>query len=249
MISRTIVAAVALIAVASARTITVTNACSFTIWPAIYTAPSLPPPGVPTGWEAPAGSSKSFSVPNDWKSGAIWARQGCNFSSTAVGDQQCATGGCPGGLQCTGVGVPPITLAEFSLNDNAVDYVDVSVVNGFNFPVEITNNKGCPQPGCTADLNAGCPARLKGPVDSAGTVLGCNSACSANLDGTPQDSANCCTGSHSTPATCPKSHVQFYDYFKSSCPDAYAFAYDEGSGPLWVCTASKLADYTVTFCP
>lgn len=29
-------------------------------------------PNVPTGWEAPAGSSRSFTVPDNWKAGRIW---------------------------------------------------------------------------------------------------------------------------------------------------------------------------------
>ncbi|EJD35460.1 Osmotin, thaumatin-like protein [Auricularia subglabra TFB-10046 SS5] len=240
-----------LVAAVSARTVTVVNACPFTIWPAVYTDPSRnpgPPAGVPAGWEAPAGSSKSFSVPDGWKSGTIWARRECAFNNASLGEQQCATGGCPGGLECTGIGAPPVTLTEFNLDDNTVDWVDVSLVNGFNLPVHITNNQGCPESSCPIDLNSGCPAPLIGPVDSAGTVLGCNSACSANLDGTPQDSANCCTGSHSTPAECPAHGVQYYDYFKSRCPQAHAFAYDAPSSPL-ICSASRLADYTITFCP
>ncbi|KAA1116010.1 hypothetical protein PGTUg99_032384 [Puccinia graminis f. sp. tritici] len=61
----------------------------------------------------------------------------------------------------------------------------------------------------------------------------------ANLDGNHGDSANCCTGSHNTADTCPKDKVQFYDFFKNSCPDAYAYAYDESSqSALWTCNQS-----------
>ena len=86
------------------------------------------------------------------------------------------------------------------------------------------------------------------------------------------DSANCCSGSHNTPDTCPPSGellninsfykalnfvcfysnagVSFYSYFKSNCPNAYAYAYDESSGTaLWTCDSTKKADYTLTFCP
>ena len=31
-------------------------------------------PDQPNGWEAPAGSSVSFNVPEDWKAGRIWVR-------------------------------------------------------------------------------------------------------------------------------------------------------------------------------
>lgn len=37
--------------------------------------------------------------------------------------------------------------------------------------------------------------------------------------------------------------------FKSNCPDAYAYAYDESSGSaLWTCPKAKKANYTLTFC-
>jgi hypothetical protein len=39
-------------------------------------------------------------------------------------------------------------------------------------------------------------------------------------------------------------------YFKSNCPNAYAYAYDESSeSALFTCTSTLEADYTVTFCP
>lgn len=77
----------------NSRTFTVTNNCPFTIWwaydltapkylvsltimnrPAVFTDLNVASnvPNQPTGWEAPAGSSISFSVPDDWKAGRIW---------------------------------------------------------------------------------------------------------------------------------------------------------------------------------
>jgi hypothetical protein len=39
-------------------------------------------------------------------------------------------------------------------------------------------------------------------------------------------------------------------YFKGSCPNSYAYAYDESSGTaLFTCPTDQLADFTVTFCP
>ena len=64
-----------------------------------------------------AGATTSFSVPDNWKSGRIWPRTECDFS-TNPGPTSCATGGCNGGLECdanTGTGVPPATVAEFTL--------------------------------------------------------------------------------------------------------------------------------------
>ena len=72
----------------------------------------------------------------------------------------------------------------------------------------------------------------------------------SHLTLSPDDSANCCSGSHNTADTCPPDGVQYYDYFKDSCEDSYVYAYDESSGTaLWTCDSNLRADYTVTFCP
>lgn len=241
---------------ADARTFTVTNRCSYTIWPAIFTGPSAnkSTPDYSTGWEAQPDASVSFTVPNDWTAGRIWGRTDCNFNNDSASGQTCLTAWCIGGLKCnptTGTGVPPATVAEWTLNgDDSQDYYDVSLVDGFNLPMQITNNVGCSVAGCTADLNSVCPSVLKGPTNSSGDTLGCQSACDANLSGDTTDSPNCCSGSYSTAATCPPSGVEYYSFFKGNCPDAYAYAYDESSGTaLWKCDSSLSADYTLTFCP
>lgn len=232
-----------------ARTFTVANNCSYTVWPAIYTGSSGAAPDQPTGWEAQPHTSVSFSVPNDWDSGRIWGRLACDFSNSSTG-QTCLSGSCSGGLKCTAPGNTPASLAEWTLSAGSSDFYDVSLVDGFNVPLAITNNVGCSVASCPVDLDAICPKSLQGPTNSSGTVLGCMSACDANLSGNPSDSPNCCSGSHGTAATCPSSGVDYYSFFKGNCPDAYAYAYDESSGSaLWTCDASKNADYTLTFCP
>nr|ANC28050.1 thaumatin-like protein [Polyporus umbellatus] len=240
---------------ALARTFTVYNGCPFTIWPAIFTDLNVASnvPSYPTGWEAAAYTAVSFYVPDNWKAGRIWARRDCDFSSNP-GPNSCLDGGCNGGLQCdphTGTGVPPATVAEWTLQgDGWLDYYDVSLVDGYNLPARINNNKGCGVPSCPVDLGPNCPAALKGPFDSSGFPVGCRSACEANLDGNQANSANCCSGSHNTPATCPSSGVAYYSYFKDNCPNSYAYAYDESSGTaLWTCDSNLAADYTLTFCP
>ncbi|RDX57534.1 thaumatin-like protein [Polyporus arcularius HHB13444] len=239
---------------AAARTFTVVNKCPYTIWPALFTDSNVSPskPDQTTGWEQAAGQTVTFNVPNDWQAGRIWGRRDCDFS-TNPGPNSCVTGGCNGGLVCdpvTGGGVPPATLAEFTLGLNGLpDNYDVSLVDGYNLPVRIDNNKGCPVADCPVDLAPSCPAEIQGPFDADGDPVGCKSACLAGLDN-PADSANCCTGSHNMPATCPPSGVKYYSYFKQNCPNAYAYAYDESSGSaLFTCDAALAADYTITFCP
>ncbi|CAE6470644.1 unnamed protein product [Rhizoctonia solani] len=215
------------------RTFTVYNACPFTIWPAIFTDlnAGTSVPSIENGWEAPAYSKRSFTNP---------------------GIKSCLTGGCNGGLACdskTGVGLPPVTFAEFTLGASGQDYTDVSLVDGFNLPMRISNTAGCKTAECTVNLNKDCPEPLKGPVDANGTVAACKSACLAQLS-PPANSPSCCTGDFNTPATCPPSGVEYYSYFKQRCPYSYVYSYDESSGTsLLTCPSSKKADYTVTFCP
>ncbi|KAH6904844.1 thaumatin-like protein [Coprinopsis sp. MPI-PUGE-AT-0042] len=229
---------------ASARIITVYNACPFTIWPAMFTGVGARP-NYPTGWEARSFTKVDITVPDNWTAGRIWARRNCNFSNGATGPNTCISGGCNGGLQCTNPGVPPVSLAEFTLNASGnKDFYDVSLVDG------LTTTGACPVAECPVDLGPDCPGPLRGPFDNTGFPLGCKSACIANLDGNPANSRNCCSGQFNTPQTCPRSGVAYYDYFKGRCPNSYAYAYDESSGnALFTCPASSFADYTITFCP
>jgi hypothetical protein len=102
-------------------------------------------------------------------------------------------------------------------------------------PLEITNTAGCSVASCPHDLGPNCqypcppayltslrfttefwagPDQLKGPFDSTGYPVGCKSYC--EVDPNPNNSPSCCTGSYSTPNTCPNSTVQYYSYFSAS---------------------------------
>ncbi|KAI0649305.1 thaumatin-like protein [Trametes meyenii] len=238
-----------------ARTFTVFNSCSYTVWPAIFTDLNVgsATPNHTTGWLLPAFDHVTFEVPDNWVSGRIWARTQCDFPNSNAGPASCLTGGCNGGLECdlhTGTGIPPATLAEFTLGINgAADSYDVSVVDGHNVPMKITNNKGCPEASCSVDLVKDCPEPLSAPKDANGKTAGCKTACSAGLSGYV-NSPDCCSGNFSSPSNCPSSGVQYYSYFKENCPRSYAYAFDESSGTaLFSCDASLKADYTITFCP
>ncbi|VDB85570.1 unnamed protein product [Peniophora sp. CBMAI 1063] len=232
-------------AVSADRTFTVKNQCSYTIWPGLFTQPGGAVPSQPTGWEMASGATTTFTVPDNWTAGRIWPRTECDFA-TNPGPTSCATGGCNRGLECTpvtGSGVPPATLAEFTLSSSSTDFYDVSIVDGFNVPLEITpSSSGCGTTTCSANLNPDCPAILQ-VKDASGAIVGCNSDCQVT-----HDSAACCTPPHSTPATCPSSGVPYYDYFKGQCPDAYVYAYDDASA-TFTCPGSDAAGYTITFCP
>ncbi|KAF8893588.1 thaumatin-like protein [Infundibulicybe gibba] len=227
------------------RTFVVTNNCPYTVWPAIFTDPKAgnQVPAHPRGWISPPGTSVSFSVPHEWKAGRIWGRRDCDFSKP--GEVACVTGSCIGGLECDpndGTGIPPVTVAEWTLGGGDDNY-DVSVVDGFNIPMTITTSEDCPTASCETDLNPDCPEVLRIPG-------GCKSACLCNLDGNKLNSPNCCTGSFNQSETCPMTGVAYYDYFKKGCKSGYVYAYDETSGTaLWTCPTQRKTDYTLTFCP
>ncbi|THH00316.1 hypothetical protein EW026_g2217 [Hermanssonia centrifuga] len=130
-------------------------------------------------------------------------------------------------------GVPPATLAEFTLSGVNNLYYDVSLVDGYNLPMRIDNDKGCGVLECPVDL---------------GPNLGCKSACEANLNGNPSNSADC-SGSHNTPASYPASGVAYYSYSKNNCPNAPSPITHTDDGVTYTCTSALAADYTVTFCP
>ncbi|OMO81829.1 Thaumatin [Corchorus capsularis] len=220
-------------------TFTLTNNCASTIWPASLTGAGAPQT---TGWVLNSKDSVTFDIPSPW-SGRFWARTQC--TTDATGKFKCATGDCASGqTACNGAGgVPPVSLAEFTLAaNNGQDFYDISLVDGFNLPLSIApqggSNSNCPAVTCQANLNAGCPLELQ-VKGSDGSVVACNSACSAFNQ--PQ---YCCTGAFGSPDTCPPTN--YSNYFKGQCPQAYSYAYDDKSG-LASCIGGP--NYIITFCP
>ncbi|XVF15919.1 hypothetical protein REPUB_Repub09cG0198000 [Reevesia pubescens] len=224
---------------AHSSTFTIVNKCSYTVWPGVLSGAGTPEIS-PTGFILPPGESTSISVPTSW-SGRLWGRTLCTKDSS--GKFSCLTGDCGSStLECPGAGaIPPATLAEFTLNGaGGLDFYDVSLVDGYNLPMMVTPHGGtggnCSSAGCAADLNGNCPLELKVVDGSEGVA--CKSACYAF-----GDPKYCCSGAYATPDTCkPSSYSQF---FKTACPTAYSYAYDDGTS-TFTCAA---ADYVITFCP
>ncbi|CAI9116669.1 OLC1v1017877C1 [Oldenlandia corymbosa var. corymbosa] len=220
----------------SAAVFTLQNSCSYTVWPGTLSGNGAAVLGG-GGFALSPGASIKVPAPGGW-SGRFWARTGCNFDDSGHGT--CSSGDC-GGLKCTGGGVPPVTLVEFTLGKDKTekDFYDVSLVDGYNVGVGVRPSGGsgdCQYAGCVADLNSNCPLELQ--VKDSGSVIACKSACSAFQ--TPE---YCCTGAHATPDTCtPTSYSKL---FKNACPSAYSYAYDDASS---TCTCAG-SDYTITFCP
>lgn len=204
------------------------------------------PPLSTTGFVLQPGESNAISLPPAW-SGRLWGRTLCSQDST-TGKFSCITGDCGSStVECAGGGAaPPATLAEFTLNGaGGLDFFDVSLVDGYNLPMTVepqggTGSGNCTATGCVVDLNSACPSELKvlSGGDGGGDGVACKSACEAFAD--PQ---YCCSGAYATPDTCkPSAYSQF---FKSACPRAYSYAYDDGTS-TFTCAS---ADYLVTFCP
>uniref|UniRef100_A0A5B6YK31 Putative thaumatin-like protein 1b n=1 Tax=Davidia involucrata TaxID=16924 RepID=A0A5B6YK31_DAVIN len=226
--------------VVSSATFTMVNKCDHTVWPGILSNAGIAQLST-TGFALQKGESKTITAPSSW-GGRFWGRTLCTEDST--GKFTCVTGDCGSGeLDCAGRGaVPPATLAEFTLDgDSGLDFYDVSLVDGYNLPMLVIPQGGtgrnCSTTGCVVDLNGACPSELK-VTSTDGKNVACKSACEAF--GQPQ---YCCSGAYNTPATCkPSSYSQL---FKSACPHAYSYAYDDGTS-TFTCAG---ADYLITFCP
>lgn len=122
---------------------------------------------------------------------------------------------------------------------SSMHYYDVSLVDGFNVPVEMApmgGGVGCGVAACAADLNRCCPSALE--VKRGGEIVGCKSGCLA-----AKSDKYCCRGEYAEPKNCKPSI--FGHLFKAICPMAYSYAYDESTG-LKMCRAPR---YVITFCP
>ncbi|XP_017786767.1 PREDICTED: pathogenesis-related protein 5-like [Nicrophorus vespilloides] len=196
------------------------------------------PPLANGGFVLNQNEQKSVHSDERW-AGRFWARTWCNPNS-----RHCETGDCGNRLECNGAGgVPPVTLAEITLRGHeGQDFYDISLVDGFNVVAKIQPLGGrgsCRTVGCNRDLNPNCPGPLR-LTGSAGYTIACYSACSKfNTD------QYCCRGQFGQPQSCNPATWQSNSasYFKSNCPDAYSYAYDDATS-TFTCVANA---YRVTF--
>ncbi|XP_057978716.1 pathogenesis-related thaumatin-like protein 3.5 [Malania oleifera] len=219
-----------------AAVFTLHNNCRNTVWPGI-----LPGAGKPTlmngGLRLRPAQSVNITAPAGW-SGRFWGRRFCSFDPSGR-NGTCATGDCGGSLHCAGAGgVPPATLAEFTLG-SPLDFYDVSLVDGYNMRMSVVPYGGsggsCTRVSCISDLNRHCPTALQ--VRRQGRVVGCKSACAAY--GSPE---YCCTGEYGSPKKCKP--TKYSKVFKAFCPSAYSYAYDDQTSTF----TCESAHYLITFC-
>ena len=145
----TLLLAAAFATCASATSFSITNQCSFTVWPA-----ATPVGG---GRQLNSGDTWSIDIPTGTSSGRIWGRTGCNFNGNSG---RCATGDCAGALSCILSGQPPFTLAEFTLRGD-MDSYDISVIDGFNIGMGFSCSTGV----ALQCRDSGCPAAYHQPND------------------------------------------------------------------------------------
>ncbi|CAK8579151.1 unnamed protein product [Lathyrus sativus] len=138
----------------------IVNQCPYTVWPA-----ATPYGG---GVQLNPGQVWNLDIPAGTPSGRIWGRTGCNFDRSGRGN--CQTGGCGNVISCTLSGQPPLTLAEFTLNGgNNQDYFDLSVIDGFNIPMQFApTSNGCNK--VRTCKRKSCPDAYQYPSDNTKTV-------------------------------------------------------------------------------
>uniref|UniRef100_A0ACD5TSF3 Uncharacterized protein n=1 Tax=Avena sativa TaxID=4498 RepID=A0ACD5TSF3_AVESA len=183
------------------------------------------------------GKTWTINLPKNTEIGSVWARTGCSFDGE--GNGSCQTGDCDGVLACERIGQPPITLAEFSLNQfESNSFFDISLSKGFNVPMEflpmpVKGHGGarCTRgPHCTADITSQCPSELKVPG-------GCISPCEAV---TNQSTAFCCF-------EIPCQSNKYSDFFVQMCPEALSSSSDSLTETAFNCPAG--VNYKIVFCP
>ncbi|XP_068654028.1 G-type lectin S-receptor-like serine/threonine-protein kinase At1g11330 [Aristolochia californica] len=196
------------------------NQCPYTVW-----AAGMPDAG---GRRLDTGEAWIIPMAANTTAGRIWGRTNCSFDNSGRGT--CQTGDCDGLLECKSYGSAPATLAEFALNRvGKMDFLDISLVNGFNIPLEFSPMTGCDQRiRCSADINGQCPVELRAPG-------GCNHPCTVF-----KASVYCCTNATS----CQPTYIS--NFFKEKCPDAYSYSQDDTSA-LFNCPGGT--NYRVIFCP
>ncbi|KAB1215592.1 Thaumatin-like protein [Morella rubra] len=198
----------------------VVNQCSYTVWAAAK-------PG--GGRQLDPGQAWSITVAFGSTLARIWGRTNCSFDGNGRG--QCQTGDCNKLLDCQGYGTPPNTLAEFALNQtNNEDFFDISLVDGFNVPLDLSpTTSACRGVRCAADINGQCPEKLRTPG-------GCNSPCTVF-----KTNQYCCTTGSGGCAP-----NEYSSFFKNMCPDAYSNSQDDQTSGF---TCPSGTNYRVVFCP
>uniref|UniRef100_A0A2N9EQH6 Thaumatin-like protein n=1 Tax=Fagus sylvatica TaxID=28930 RepID=A0A2N9EQH6_FAGSY len=147
----------------NAATFQIQNDCPYTVWAAAS-------PG--GGRRLDRGQSWTLQVAAGTAMARIWGRTNCNFDGSGRG--HCQTGDC-GVLECKGWGVPPNTLAEYALNQfGNKDFIDISLVDGFNIPMDFSPTTGsCGPTRFSKFFKQRCPDAYSYPQDDPTSTFTC----------------------------------------------------------------------------
>ncbi|KAI4326992.1 hypothetical protein L6164_019501 [Bauhinia variegata] len=211
-------AAILLFGLGYATRFDVRNQCPYTVWAAAV-------PG--GGKRLNQGETWTFNVNPGTMQGRIWGRTHCSFDESGRG--RCETGDCGGVLECESHGAPPNTQAEYGLNlYNNLDFFDISLVGGFNVPMEFSPTSiRCRGTRCAGDINSKCPGELK-------TAGGCYNPCTVF-----KTDQYCCYSGHCGPTS-------YSEFFKKRCPEACCYPADVATSTF---TCPSGTAYTLVFCP
>lgn len=147
--------------------ITFKNNCTQTIWVGQDGT-------IRDGWEMAPKATVVKSVPFGF-SGRWWPRTGCRFDASGKCPTQgvdcCDSGGCITsdptyfGLKCNGGGRPPVSLFEPTFDAHSgrgpIDYLDLSLVDGFSVPMQMAPTRGRTIPARTPGWRQASGARPK----------------------------------------------------------------------------------------
>lgn len=224
--------------------------------------------------------SHTLTVKQGWHV-AFWGRTGCSNNDN---DLKCATGAAVSNrdskdkLKAGGIGSTyPATKGEITFDGYGdQDFYDISIVDGFNLPVQIELVKGtfkkvgrkdsqydCTVAGGGADLNARVTEAPKLAYKVNGKTAGVYSACKYSYDTTKTENKQyCCLppygerkdkdrngGLFCDPATWP-ADLNSAKLFKKYYPLAYSYADDDEASTFTCKNAGpqKYTEYLVTFC-
>ena len=225
--------------------------------------------------------SHALAVKEGWQV-AFWGRTGCSADDN---DLACETGAAVSNkdktdkLKAGGIGsIYPATKGEIKFDGYGnQDYYDISIVDGFNLPIQIELVTGtykkvgrsdsqydCTVAGGGADLNAKVLDEV--PLlayNASGKTVGVYSACKYSYDTTKiENKEYCCLppfgeykdrnsngGQYCNPDTWPD-NVNSAKLFKKYYPLAYSYADDDGASTFTCKNAgpAKGTQYMVTFC-
>jgi hypothetical protein len=220
------------------RVLVAANKCSYPVWLAVLANPGKSPYSSETVVQLAPGACTTLGLPSSW-AGRFWGKVGCTA----------------GGGACLSGSVPPVTLAELTMNGHGgLDYYDISLVDGYNLPMTFgpIDTRGNPLPssggyncanvGCKSNLLDTCPPELQVRAGPSNQVVACASACTRF-----RSNQYCCTGPNQCgPQCCPA--TGYSQIFKAACPLAYSYAYDDKTSTFTCSSGAVTGGYQLNFC-